>query len=211
MRGEDGKRGQADPNGWLVPGLAFYAALAVSAWLWRGFFYQEPLWFVSSTQAVEGVAWGRDLGLGLLAGAGLLGLSAVATRFTRMGMRLADRMGEMLAGLSPGNALLLALASGLAEELFFRGALQPRVGVWFASLLFGLVHIGPGRDFLAWTVFAILAGGLFGGLFLWTGNLTAPVVAHVVVNAVNLPLLARRTPLSSRYERRAECDLPGDG
>jgi membrane protease YdiL (CAAX protease family) len=33
---------------------------------------------------------------------------------------------------------------------------------------------------------------LFGALFYWTGNLVAPVVAHTIVNGVNLPMLVRR-------------------
>ena len=61
-----------------------------------------------------------------------------------------------------------------------------------ASLVFGLAHFAPNRELLPWTGFAIVAGLLFGVLFWWTGNLIAPVVAHVVVNGINLPLLVNR-------------------
>ena len=105
-----------------------------------------------------------------------------------MGRALAEAVGPV----SVPNLVLLALASGLAEEMLFRGALQPRVGLVLASLLFGCVHFVPRREFLPWTVFAILAGLLFGAIFEWTGNLIAPVVAHILVNGVNLPLLMRR-------------------
>ena len=44
----------------------------------------------------------------------------------------------------------------------------------------------------ALTGMAVAAGFLLGGLFLATGNLAAPVVAHFVVNAVNLRALSRR-------------------
>ena len=101
-------------------------------------------------------------------------------------------MARALGPLSVSNAVLLALVSGFAEEVFFRGALQPRVGWLLASLLFGCVHFVPRREFLPWTGFAIGAGLLFGALFVWTGNLLAPVTAHVVVNGVNLPRLVRR-------------------
>jgi len=178
---------------WVIAGLVFYAAMAGLAWLWRGYFWGEPLFFLSVSQAAEGLAWGPDLVLGLAAGGVVLVLSGAATRFTGFGQRLADRMGEMLAGLSLWQALILAVASAVGEELFFRGALQPRVGWMAASLLFGLMHIGPGRDFLPWTVFAILVGGLLGLLFIASGNLLAPIVAHAVVNGVNLPLLSRRS------------------
>ncbi|WP_149453013.1 CPBP family intramembrane glutamic endopeptidase [Pasteuria penetrans] len=36
--------------------------------------------------------------------------------------------------------LLLGIGPGIGEELFFRGALQPRVGIWITSILFTLCH-----------------------------------------------------------------------
>jgi membrane protease YdiL (CAAX protease family) len=110
---------------------------------------------------------------------------------TGWGDALARGLAGAIGFIAVPDALLLALASGMGEEAFFRGALQPRVGIVWASLLFGCVHFIPRREFLPWTGFAILAGALFGVLFLWTGNLIAPVTAHVVVNGINLPLLAR--------------------
>ena len=86
----------------------------------------------------------------------------------------------------------MAVASGFSEELLFRGALQPRVGLLVASVLFGAVHFVPRRQLLPWTGFAIAVGLLFGWMFETTGNLVAPVVAHCVVNGVNLPLLIRQ-------------------
>ena len=154
--------------------------------------YGEPLFFLSREAASQGIDWFPDLGLGIAAGLVLLGISSLATARTAWGERLADRMANLLAGVPFTHAIALALLSGFGEELLFRGALQPRVGWFAASLLFGLMHVGPGRDFLPWTVFAIAAGGLFGGLFLATGNLVAPIAAHVLVNGVNLPILARR-------------------
>lgn len=178
--------------GWILPGLVFYGAVAASAWGWRAGFYEEPLFFTSKEASSRGVAWASDLGLGIATGMALLGLSAMATAWTGWGERLADRMAEVLAGMPWSHALTLALISGFGEELFFRGALQPRVGWLAASVLFGLLHVGPSRDFLPWTAFAMVAGAVFGGLFLTTGNLVAPIVAHTVVNGVNLPVLARR-------------------
>ncbi len=40
-----------------------------------------------------------------------------------------------------------------------------------------------------WTASAFAAGAVFGILFAWRGNLTAAVVAHVLVNALQLPRL----------------------
>ncbi len=173
-------------------GLLFYAALAAAGGVWRIGFYDEPILFTSVAAQAEELSLGRDLLLGVAAAAALIALSDWATLKTRWGDDLARAMARALGPLSVSNAVLLALVSGFAEEVFFRGALQPRVGWLLASLLFGCVHFVPRREFLPWTGFAIGAGLLFGALFVWTGNLLAPVTAHVVVNGVNLPRLVRR-------------------
>jgi uncharacterized protein len=75
--------------------------------------------------------------------------------------------------------------------MFFRGALMPVTGVWISSAVFALLHVGPGRRHLPWTVGSFVAGVLFGQLFRWSGDLTGPVVAHFVVNFLNLRHVAR--------------------
>ncbi len=179
-------------NRFVRMGLVFYGILAAAGVVWRVGFYDEPIFFVSAGATLEDVAWTRDLFLGVASALFLIGVSDVMTRRTEWGDKLARAMAAALGPLSIPNAVLLAFASGFAEELFFRGALQPRAGLVLASLLFGCVHFVPQRAFLPWTAFAIVAGFGFGALFLYTGNLLAPIVAHTLVNAINLPLLVRR-------------------
>lgn len=178
--------------GFVRLGLLFYGVLAAVGVIWRLGFYGEPILYASPAAQAEGLRWIRDGLLGIAAAGVLIGGSDWMTRKTAWGEDLARAMAAALGRLSLADALLLALASGFAEEVFFRGALQPRVGWLLASILFGCVHFVPRREFLPWTGFAIVAGFLFGALFVWTGNLVAPVVAHTIVNGVNLPLLVRR-------------------
>jgi hypothetical protein len=110
-----------------------------------------------------------------------------------MGETLAAALAGVLGRRSVVECVVLALASGIAEEAFFRGALQPHVGLVAASVIFGAVHFVPRREFLPWTAFAIAAGFLLGWLFEHSGNLVAPVVAHATINAVNLWLLSNRS------------------
>jgi membrane protease YdiL (CAAX protease family) len=121
----------------------------------------------------------------------MIALSRLWARRTRAGQALAERLAGILGPLSGKSALVLALASGVAEEAFFRGALQPRVGLLAASLLFGLAHLVPRRELAPWAAGAALAGLLLGALFDHTGNLLAPALAHVLLNAVNLRWLGR--------------------
>ena len=43
--------------------------------------------------------------------------------------------------LSGWNPLWVALAAGFGEELLFRGALQPIIGIWVTSALFVVAHV----------------------------------------------------------------------
>jgi hypothetical protein len=87
--------------------------------------------------------------------------------------------------------LILALASSFGEELFFRGALLPAIGLVGSSLLFAVLHIGPKARHLPWTLSSLGAGFLFGAIFLWTGDLAGPVLAHFLVNFLNLRHVAQ--------------------
>ena len=87
-----------------------------------------------------------------------------------------------------------AAISAIAEELFFRGALQPAVGIVPTSIIFGLLHIAPGKRFLPWPIQALIMGFALGGLFWLTGNLIAPVAAHFTINYQNLHFINRYNP-----------------
>ncbi len=173
-------------------GLWFYGGMALVAVAWRAGFYGEPIFFSSLEAELQGVAWVRDSALGLSVGLLVVAISYVLTELTSWGDRLARELARTIGRLSLPDALLMAAASGFSEELLFRGALQPRAGLLLASVLFGAMHFAPRRDMLPWTGFALAIGLIFGWMFEHTGNLVAPMIAHGVVNAVNLPLLVRR-------------------
>jgi membrane protease YdiL (CAAX protease family) len=169
----------------------FYAALLGAAVLWSRL-AGDSLFYLSPAAAVRGVEPWRDPGLGVVAGIVVILLSDQFSRRTRAGAELARELARLLGHLSVAQCLLLAAVSGVAEEAFFRGALQPRIGLVPAALLFGAAHFVPRRELAPWVVFAVAAGLLLGLLFASTGNLVAPVVAHALINAVNLRLLSTR-------------------
>lgn len=172
--------------------LIFYGAMAIVAVVWRVALQDGPLFFTSVAQQSGGVHWLRDGGTGIMVGLAVVWVSHLLTSRTRWGQVLAVQLANALGPLRLPQCFILAAASGVGEEFFFRGALQPVVGLGWASLIFGLMHIGPGRAWLPWTGFAVIMGLIFGTLFILTGSLLAPVVAHAVINGVNLPLLVKR-------------------
>lgn len=139
-----------------------------------------------------------DLALGVLTAGVLLGLWALGLYLLPRARELETSLISILSDLGPGDALALATISGFAEETFFRGGLQgafrdPATGLLVAALLFAALHTGPGPAFRLWTAYALAAGTLCGLLVLWRGTLLAAIVAHVLVNVVNLQRLVRRS------------------
>ena len=98
---------------------------------------------------------------------------------------------HLLFPLTDIEIVVLAGASSVGEEMFFRGALLPAIGLLGSSAIFALLHIGPKARHLPWTISSFVVGLLFGAMFMWTGDLTGPVVAHFLVNFLNLRYLAQ--------------------
>jgi len=173
-------------------GLLFYGGMGIAALLWRMSTPGDSIEHPSLEAAARAWSLPAALGVGLLAGLLALAVSELLTRWTPLGRALSDLLADSLGPLRRGDAWLLALASGLAEEMFFRGALQAKVGLVWASLAFGAAHFLPRRELVLWSAYAVAMGLGLGALYEWTGQLAAPVAAHVLVNAINLPRLATR-------------------
>lgn len=102
---------------------------------------------------------------------------------------------QALSPLSTWKIFVIAAMSGIGEEVFFRGALQPILGLIITSLLFGIVHFPFKKSLIPWTIFAICMGFILGFLFIWSGNLISPIVAHATINFCNILTLNHRERL----------------
>jgi membrane protease YdiL (CAAX protease family) len=78
----------------------------------------------------------------------------------------------------------IAASAGFVEEVFFRGFLQPRVGIGISTLLFVLAHLSYDQPFML--VGITLLSFLFAALVWWRQNIWAAVVAHFLFDAVQL-------------------------
>ena len=86
------------------------------------------------------------------------------------------------------NILFIGVVAAVAEEFFFRGALQQllvklfnnkHAGVWSAAFLFSVMHL----QFYGFLPRLIL-GALLGYLFVWSRSLWIPIVVHFLNNAM---------------------------
>jgi membrane protease YdiL (CAAX protease family) len=86
------------------------------------------------------------------------------------------------------NLFMIAVLPAFAEEMIFRGIFQRifsnlfrsgHIAVWITAIIFSAIHF----QFFGFIPRFIL-GLVFGYLFLWSGTLWLPIIAHFVNNAV---------------------------
>jgi len=140
---------------------------------------------------------------GVALGLAVVGLTRVATRRYRWARDLHTSFHDLLGPLTGRDIVILALASSVGEELLFRGALLPWLGPWLQAVVFALLHVGPGKRFLPWTLSAFALGLAFGELAVWTTNLGAPIVAHFLINFLNLRYIVAEPAVLLRAPRPA--------
>ena len=122
----------------------------------------------------------------------------ISTRFTvarfSWAQRLHAELRPVAQDLTMGQIFLLAGLSSLGEEVLFRGLMTPTLGVLGSSVLFGLLHQVRGPSRWVWITWAMVVGLVLGTIFAATGSLVGPLLAHAVVNAVNLGYLRDHDP-----------------
>jgi membrane protease YdiL (CAAX protease family) len=177
-------------SSWSRPVLVMvaYLGLGAAALGWASLRGQPNLWQVAERpdpRVLTGIV------LGLVVGLCIVFLSRLALTRFEWARALHRELRAMLNPLHDYEIVILAAASSLGEEMFFRGALIPILGLTGSSAVFALLHIGPRARYLPWTVSSFVAGLVFGALYLWTGDLTGAVVAHFTVNFLNLRHVAQ--------------------
>ena len=182
----NGPDNPADRPGVYRLAWTFYLLLAIAGAIWIG----SSQGSIPLALFIDTAGWWIDVALGLLGGLALVALWDAGRYFVPAMRQLEEVLAEHIGPLDASETYALALISGFAEELFFRGAVQTSWGLGWATVIFTLMHSGSGRVFRWWTLFAFLAALVFGGLTLYRGNILAAVIAHTVVNAINLRRLA---------------------
>jgi len=147
---------------------------------------------------------GREVAIGILAGFAawvvvIVVVVSVALVIAALGGEKAlpqqpPALIPWLAGRPFALRAALAASAGLVEESFFRGFLQPRVGILAATALFALPHLTYNEPFLLVGITALSI--LYGLLTWWRQSIVAAVVAHAIFDGVQLLVVI---PLVLRY------------
>ena len=106
-----------------------------------------------------------------------------------------DTMTEVFLNVKtlPGfavNILMIAIIPAIGEEFFFRGILQRiltnlsrnyHTGIIITAFIFSAIHMQFYGFFPRW-----LLGIMFGYMFVWSGNLWLPILAHFINNSLDV-------------------------
>lgn len=176
----------------VLVAVAFYTAIAVGALVWaflqgRPTFALEPL--LTGLPGALAVPISVTVGL-ILAALVVLGTPSLVAR-TAWAKELQALVRISFLPATRLDIAVLAIFSGVSEEVFFRGAMlpawdSPTVGLALSSLVFGALHVGPSRSMWPWGVWAIVMGLAFGTLTLATGSVSGAIASHVAINWINL-------------------------
>lgn len=128
-----------------------------------------------------------------------LGLSALAAVGSYVSFRLtasSESTRKTIAAyarldLSGLNPVWISLAAAIGEELLFRAALQPLLGVWITSVIFLLTHTPVYQFRKLDKATLVQAAGVFGasvvlGFIYQYVGLLAAVLVHVAIDVVGL-------------------------
>ena len=100
------------------------------------------------------------------------------------------------------DRIQISFFAGVGEELLFRGAMQPLIGIWFTSLIFIAIHGYISFKSLGHIVFTLMLFGLsmmLGYLFEFAG-LFAAMTAHAVYDYVMLEWVNAAKKRNAEYE-----------
>ena len=109
-------------------------------------------------------------------------LAEATERFTKF-----ENVGEYIFGL-----IAISILPGIGEEVMFRGVLQnglhklsknKHVAIWVAAFIFGAIHM----QFYG-LVPRMMLGAVFGYLYVWSGNIWYPIIAHAINNGIGVTL-----------------------
>lgn len=173
--------GGSDPRLVLATGTVVYGAMSAAALLW--------LWARDRTDALSEQAIGEygplaSSGVGL--GVGLIGawiLCQAIKRFESL-KDVASAAHRLFARASDGVAISFVLISAIAEELFFRLAVQDLFGLFGSVAVYVLLNSSVGG--WRWLVFTFVHAMVLGLIVHLGFGLLGSTTAHAVINYLSL-------------------------
>lgn len=177
---------------WQLFALHAILLAALAGWFVAGYAGSGARWSeqigLAARKPMRELAFGAAFGVGawlvVLVAAYLVALVIAALGGDDLLPKRPPAAVAWLAGQSVALRAGLALSAGVVEEVFFRGLLQPRVGIVVSTALFALAHLAYGQLFML--VGVTILSLLYALLVQWRQSVWAAMAAHTVFDLVQL-------------------------
>ncbi len=159
------------------------------------------LYFLSLTPPVVGSNLLVTLSFALIAPIATYAVGMASMRYSGQWVRrqmvaIYKQVGPLFRDMSIGQMVVIGIAAGVCEELFFRALLQNALelklsGVWalvIASIVFGAMHA---MTFL-YFIMATVMGLILGYAYQVTGDLIGVMAWHAVYDVIAIYVMARK-------------------
>jgi membrane protease YdiL (CAAX protease family) len=103
-----------------------------------------------------------------------------------------------IASLPIAVRVLVSLSAGVVEETFFRGFLQPRIGIALSTGCFVLAHLSYGQPFMLLGI--TLLSLIYAFLVRWRQTIWPAIAAHALFDGVQLLVII---PLAMKLVRQS--------
>ncbi|MFD1955769.1 CPBP family intramembrane glutamic endopeptidase [Paenibacillus thailandensis] len=146
--------------------------------IWLLFQRQNPLRLLEFPEGLHFLAWGAGLAAAVIAA------DLVLSRWVPEEASDDGGINEMLFRERPiWHIVLICLIVSVCEELLFRGAIQHSFGPYWTSIIFAAIHVRYLRHWIPTGLVFSISYGL-GWIYIESGTLWAPIVAHFLVDLV---------------------------
>jgi membrane protease YdiL (CAAX protease family) len=178
------------PRLFLLHGML---ALVVLGWFLLGFGLPSFWRQVAAQLGLVAPNVPREMLIGLLLGACawgvvLLALLAAALAIYAIGGEKAlpkpSALVPWIASLPVVVRLMVSLSAGFVEEVFFRGFLQPRIGIALSTGCFVLAHLSYGQPFMLLGI--TLLSLIYAFLVRWRQTIWPAIAAHALFDGIQL-------------------------
>ncbi len=182
----------------VVPALAFAYLMSTRVKFFLGFKRVLPIQAVAAVAvmlcafpAISAMSYLNEL---ISFPSFLSGVEAIFMEMEENGAELTSALTSSdNTGILFFNIAMIALLPALGEEMIFRGLLLPilikwtgkvHAAVWISAILFSAMHL----QFYGFIPRMVL-GAVLGYLYVWSGSLWTPIIAHFTNNAAALIML----------------------
>ncbi|GGD69438.1 CPBP family intramembrane glutamic endopeptidase [Paenibacillus nasutitermitis] len=169
---------QIDDRLLLINLYATQAVTLVIGLIWIFFQHRNPFLLFALPRELSFLFWGLGLAVVVIA------VDLLVSRFVPEEAGDDGGVNDRIFKNRPvWHIIVLSLIVSICEETLFRGAIQHNLGPYWTSIVFALIHVRYLKHWIPTGLVFSISYAL-GWIYIQSGSLWAPIVAHFVIDMV---------------------------